>query len=74
MPYVIYLILILVSNYASFHIGRSYEKVELEHKSSHDLCFDTKKWESFVARKGNEVRCFQLQREWPHRARSSLIE
>lgn len=57
-----------------FHVGRSYERVDVIHKSSHDLCFDTKTHEAFVARKGNEIRCFQLQRQWPHRARSSLIQ
>lgn len=66
--------LIAVASYSFFHIGRAHEIALRIDQEQHDLCYDTKTHEAYVARKGTELRCFQLQRQWPHRAKSSVLE
>lgn len=39
-----------------------------------DFCYDTPKYEAWVAKKGNFYRCFMERREYPHRVRASHIE
>jgi len=38
------------------------------------LCYDTPKYEAWVATKGGIKRCFEEQRSFPHRVRASHIE
>jgi hypothetical protein len=46
-------------------------RVEAEQTS---LCYDTPKYEAWVATKGGIKRCFMEQRSYPHRMRASHIE
>lgn len=74
MKHFLYVFLIAVFSYSFFHIGRAHEIALKQDQEQHDLCYDTKTHEAYVARKGTELRCFQLQRQWPHRAKSSVLE
>ena len=40
----------------------------------HTLCYDTDKYEAWVARKEGITRCFMEFRQYPHRVRASHID
>lgn len=46
----------------------------LQVKEQHELCYDTDKYEAWVARKEGITRCFMEFRQYPHRVRASHID
>lgn len=40
----------------------------------HALCFDTDKYEAWVAHKDGELRCFMEWRSFPHKVKASYID
>jgi len=47
---------------------------KLVETEQHNLCFDTDKYEAWVAHKNGELRCFFEYREYPHKVKASYID
>ena len=46
----------------------------LQPMEQHEMCYDTSKYEAWVAHKHGEMRCFFEYREWPHKVKASNID
>ena len=58
-------------------IGYAYCYVECPKQvetEQHPLCFDTDKYEAWVAHKNGELRCFMEYRDFPHKVKASYID
>ena len=52
------------------HADSTYPKVV----EQHEMCYDTDKYEAWVARKDGFMRCFMEYKQYPHRVRASHID
>lgn len=57
-----------------YQVGRNSAIAEIKEFEQHDLCYDTPKYEAWVAKKNGMYRCFMEWREYPHRVRASHID
>ena len=46
----------------------------LTETEQHALCFDTDKYEAWVAHKNGELRCFMEYKDFPHKVKASYID
>jgi len=54
--------------------GNNYAELVAPLPEQTNLCYDTPKYEAWVAHKNGFSRCFFEQRSYPHRVRASHIE
>lgn len=66
--------MILVFGYCCYIYGALENKEEPIEITEHDNCHNTRTHEAWIARKGNQLRCFMEHREYPHRVRGSHLE
>lgn len=71
---ILYCIFLGLCCWLAFSQGQAYERMSRISLEQHDLCFDTKTHEAFVAKKNGELRCFLQQKEWPHKVKGYHIE
>lgn len=64
----------LVGGYSYQHLSDTETTVQQSLSEQSDLCYDTHKYEAWVARKNGEARCFMEYKEYPHRVKASYID
>ena len=60
--------------WGSFSLGSRDAHTSINLLEQTDFCYDTPKYEAWVAKKGEFYRCFMERREYPHRVRASHID
>lgn len=57
-----------------YNLGMQVSVSNIKETEQHPLCYDNKKQEAWIAKKGNRHRCFMEGRDYPHRVRASNLD
>lgn len=70
----IYVLVIAGFGYGGFYCGSLSERANHISAEQSDDCYDTPKYDAWIAKKNGEYRCFFESTVFPHRVRASYIE
>lgn len=66
--------LVLFLGFIVGNVSVGYRIHKIKELEQHNLCYDTAKYEAWVARKEGIFRCFMEYRQYPHRVKASHID